>query len=282
MIHEEVLRILSCSVCSHPELEPVAQGPAGVVCPACDQHYPVKEGILDLYLDQPVAQENRDVIRLFDEWWGEAYHFLSSHPILCYPFFRLMWRVPVFQTLSYFRKIFSAPPPGELLIDLPVGGGAAFHWFARWKTAPQIVGIDLSWEMLKRADRTRRKLGMRNVTLIRADAMRLPIRDESVESVFTLNGLHCIPDKKRTLLEISRILAPEGRCYGTSLVVQTHRWTDFVFRKMEARGFLAPGVTKERLEQMLEESGLTLWEEETAGALHCFVAQRPAPAAQEA
>ena len=90
---------------------------------------------------------------------------------------------------------------------LEVGVGTGVISLALQRRGFDVVGFDISMEMLKRA---RQRLGPR---VGRADAMSLPLADGCVGQVLCVWVLHCVGDVARTLGEISRALRPGGRCF---------------------------------------------------------------------
>lgn len=99
------------------------------------------------------------------------------------------------------------------LVDLGCGTGYAFDALAKRFPAAEIVGIDLAPAMLARArERSpwwQRMLGTRRVTLVCADAERLPLGGASVDLVFSNLTLQWC-DPSRVFAEAARVLAPHG------------------------------------------------------------------------
>ena len=70
------------------------------------------------------------------------------------------------------------------------------------------LGLDISEPMLARA--VEAQAGP-NVGFMRADAQRLPLRDETVDATTSLAVLQLIPNPAQTLAEMVRVLKPGGR-----------------------------------------------------------------------
>ena len=70
------------------------------------------------------------------------------------------------------------------------------------------LGLDISEPMLARA--VEAQAGA-NVGFMRADAQRLPLRDETVDATTSLAVLQLIPNPAQTLAEMVRVLKPGGR-----------------------------------------------------------------------
>jgi demethylmenaquinone methyltransferase / 2-methoxy-6-polyprenyl-1,4-benzoquinol methylase len=114
-----------------------------------------------------------------------------------------------------WRKILvqhAAPKPGERLLDLCTGTGDVAIEFAKACPEMEIVGLDLSQEMLRVAREKLAQLSLdHRVRLIVGNALELPFAENSFEIVSQAFGLRNLPDRARGLKEIYRVLSPGGR-----------------------------------------------------------------------
>jgi arsenite methyltransferase len=100
-------------------------------------------------------------------------------------------------------------PPGGIALDVGSGPGAVTASLARAAGPDGLaLGVDISEPMLARA--VRAEAGPQ-VGFLRADAQRLPLRDQTIDAVVSIAVLHLIPDPAATLAEIARVLRPGGR-----------------------------------------------------------------------
>jgi ubiquinone/menaquinone biosynthesis C-methylase UbiE len=83
-----------------------------------------------------------------------------------------------------------------------------------------ITGVDLSPGMLEHAQRRARTSGL-NVTLQVGDAHRLEFPDASFDTVVCTFSLCGIPDERRAVAEMWRVLRPGGRLLLANHVVST-------------------------------------------------------------
>jgi arsenite methyltransferase len=100
-------------------------------------------------------------------------------------------------------------PPGGMALDVGSGPGNVTASLARAAgTGGLALGVDISESMLARA--VRAEAGPR-VGFLRADAQRLPFRDNIFDAVTSLAVLQLIPDPAAALAEMARVLKPGGR-----------------------------------------------------------------------
>lgn len=97
---------------------------------------------------------------------------------------------------------------GEAVLDLCCGTGDMIREFARRRPAPRlIVGIDFAAGMLARGHYDAQV----PVALLRADALRLPLRDDCVDVVSCAFGVRNFQDLDAGLREMRRVLRVGGR-----------------------------------------------------------------------
>jgi arsenite methyltransferase len=100
-------------------------------------------------------------------------------------------------------------PQGGVALDVGSGPGAVTASLARAAGPDGLaLGVDISEPMLARAVRA---AAGPQVGFLRADAQRLPLRDQTVDTVVSIAVLQLIPDPAAALAEIARVLRPGGR-----------------------------------------------------------------------
>jgi len=100
-------------------------------------------------------------------------------------------------------------PVGGVALDVGSGPGNVTAALGRAAGPGGLaLGVDISEPMLARA--VRAEAGP-NVGFVRADAQRLPFRDESVDAVVSMAMLQLIPDPAVALAEMVRVLRPGRR-----------------------------------------------------------------------
>ena len=102
--------------------------------------------------------------------------------------------------------------PGETILDL--GSGAGVDVFRAAKlTGPQgrAIGVDMTPEMIARAEDNARRAGIDNVEFRLGEIEALPVEDASVDVVLSNCVINLAPDKGNVFREIYRVLHPGGR-----------------------------------------------------------------------
>ena len=133
------------------------------------------------------------------------------------------WASPIGSMLydnaqAFSRRLISAWHHPVEWLDIPSGGtaldvgpvpGNVTASLARAAGPDGLaLGVDISEPMLARA--VRAEAGP-DVGFIRADAQRLPLRDNTVDAVVSLTALQLIPNPAAALAEMARVLRPGGR-----------------------------------------------------------------------
>jgi arsenite methyltransferase len=100
---------------------------------------------------------------------------------------------------------------GEHVVD--VGSGAGMDSFlAARVVGPEgrVVGVEMTPEMLTRAQQVAQRLGLTNVEFRRGVAEHLPIEDGWADVVIANGVLNLVTDKQRAFTEIWRVLRAGG------------------------------------------------------------------------
>lgn len=107
--------------------------------------------------------------------------------------------------------------PGDTVLDLGCGPANQLAMIARLNPEARFVGVDLSDEMLARAEETVREQGLENVAFRKADITRLDSFDDaSVDAVYSTVVLHHLPETvhlEAVFREVGRVLRPGGGLY---------------------------------------------------------------------
>jgi arsenite methyltransferase len=128
------------------------------------------------------------------------------------------------------------------------------------------LGIDISEPMLARAVEAQ---SGPNLGFLRADAQKLPLRDETVDAATSLAVLQLIPNPAQTLSEIARVLKPGGRL---AIMVPTAGSIGPLFRLLPDGG--AHFFAEDELADILEDLGLVGVRTKTVGTFQWIRARR--------
>ena len=107
------------------------------------------------------------------------------------------------------------------MLDLGCGAGLDSLLAAR-RVGPKgrVIGVDMTPDMVRKAEKNRRKLGMNNVEFRQGSAEQLPLGDASVDLVLSNGVINLCPDKGRVVSEIYRVLRPGGRIYVADITLE--------------------------------------------------------------
>ena len=147
-----------------------------------------------------------------------AYHFHTGRPLarrLGYPE-AVVARMPesAIEAFAGVGNPFSlgAAMPGERIVDLGSGGG--FDCFVAAEQAGaegQVVGVDMTDEMLQRARSAAAAMGLGNVEFRAGLIEDLPVETGWADVVISNGVINLCADKRRVFDEIMRVLRPGGR-----------------------------------------------------------------------
>jgi len=122
-------------------------------------------------------------------------------------------RTPQFAFIRrmFVRELKKHEPTGSI-VDVGCGPGYLIEQIAREITQAQIIGVDISEEMLTTASKNLSFLGLgQRAEFRKGEAQSLPFQNESIEYVVSTLSLHHWSDPSRAFQEIYRVLKPKGQ-----------------------------------------------------------------------
>ncbi len=232
-----------------------------------DITYPIIDGIIDF-----CPQASDAVIESYDKVASRYDKYVTGSTISMKICNMIVWGL---KDDSSYMDTFLSNLPTEfdgILLDVPVGTGVfTSSLYARYPNAT-IIGVDSSMGMLQEAKNRFDKEGLKNIQLIRANAMYLPVRDGVVDLVLFMNGLHVFPDKRRAIAEMGRVLRKQGTLAACGYVKGVSKRSDWVVRHFVRRTgcFNPPFFTLDDLAEQL--GGFTITQQENLDSFVYFEA----------
>lgn len=145
--------------------------------------------------------------------------------------------------------------PGDLILDFACGPGYVSEILNRF--GYYTVAFDLNPEAIKIAQRRfqlDQRLSARRADFVVGDALKMPFAEDTFDGVICMNAFHHMPDYRRALQEIVRILKP-----GCRLVMSepgsTHAGTMLSKMMMEQCGDLEKNIFVDEIFKLAGEVG---------------------------
>lgn len=135
--------------------------------------------------------------------------------------------------------------PGETVLDLGSGGGIDCFLAARQVgVMGKVIGVDMTPEMIAKANANKEKMGVRNVEFRQGQIEALPVDNNSVDVIMSNCVINLAPDKQAVFQEAFRVLKPGGRVAISDIVTegeftpelraQTDKWAECVTGAIDA------------------------------------------------
>ena len=116
---------------------------------------------------------------------------------------------------------FAGIKKGDVVVDL--GSGAGNDVFvARAITGEEgkVIGIDMTHEMIDKANRNKEKLGYKNVEFCLGEIEDIPLPNATADVVVSNCVLNLVPSKQKAFAEIYRILKSNGHFCVSDIVIE--------------------------------------------------------------
>lgn len=152
---------------------------------------------------------------------------------------------------SNILRLLQDLPEGARLLDLGVGPGWTSIWLA--KSGFNVVGVDISPDMVSVAKRRATSEGVENVTFV-VDDMESLLVEGPFDAVLIYSSLHHCHDEKSVLEGCFRLLKEGGRLVLVEPTI-LHKYSPASRRSLKETGKLENGYTKWYLRRALRKVG---------------------------
>ncbi len=258
---DTILPYMCCTRCGAARLQ---DGSASVTCLSCGTAYQVRDGILDFLGDDSSevitpfqrVMQTRVVVTIYERMWRRAGYYLASSR----SFSREI------ETVLRLQRSWSGSP----VLDLACGTGVFTRPLAK-QCSGIVVGLDLSWPMLRYARRMTRVDRLENILLLRASAFHLPFLPESLACVNCCGALHLFDRPDEALAEIERVLRPNGSlCVQTTIRPEHSAGMAYFLERFIRFGFFREA----KLRETIRAHGLRISESERHRISFTFLARK--------
>ena len=267
MIRQEVLEKLCCPSCGGSTLTLGSKRRPTLECPDCQAHYPIIDGIPDLVAPDHTPTPGSYRTETFSNVIAGVYDLVA--PVMSVA----IWRCSPLHYVDHENRALGRAGDGVYL-EAPIGTAVALAPVLADHHEALIIGVDKSWNMLEKAKKRLDKVGA-HYQLIRADYGNLPLKDGSVRSLQSLNGLHGFTDRAAALAEFRRCLEDGGFFSGSTLVRAQTDVADAFLERYERYGIYPMLRSPEFLLQEVRSSTFGNVRFETYGAVMFFSGEKP-------
>ncbi|MEQ1891147.1 MAG: class I SAM-dependent methyltransferase [Planctomycetota bacterium] len=183
----------TCPRCFHAPLEPAR-------CPACGLSFDRRAGVLDVL--GRVERETRA---------QEVEAFYSVSPFPGYPASETAGSLlDRSRRAPFLRALDAALPSDARVVDIGAGTSQLAAFLALAAPRRQVFAVDGCAASLLCADAFRARVGIPNLTLVRADIFDLPLAPGSFAYVISRGVVHHTPDPDEATRRVARCVAPGG------------------------------------------------------------------------
>ncbi len=121
----------------------------------------------------------------------------------------------------------------------------------------RVIGIDMTKEMIKKAEKNAKKSGLKNVEFKLGDIENIPIEDSIADCVISNCVINLASDKQKVFNEVFRVLKPKGRLMISDTVL-IRDLPEKILKSAEMHtGCIAGALKKEDYLSKIKNSGFS-------------------------
>lgn len=145
---------------------------------------------------------------------------------------------------------------GNTVVDLGSGAGNdVFVARAIAGDSGKVIGIDMTEEMIAKANRNNQKLGYKNVEFKLGDIENMPLENAIADVVVSNCVLNLVPDKQKAFSEIFRVLKIGGHFCVSDIVIKGNLPENLKKSAEMYAGCVAGAIQQDDYLKIIEESG---------------------------
>jgi arsenite methyltransferase len=145
---------------------------------------------------------------------------------------------------------------GDVVVDLGSGAGNDV-FIARAITGEEgkVIGIDMTEEMIEKANRNKEKLGFKNVEFYLGEIEDMPLPNDTANVVVSNCVLNLVPGKQKAFAEIYRILKKDGHFCVSDIVIKGELPANIKKSAEMYAGCVAGAVQQDEYLKIISEAG---------------------------
>jgi ubiquinone/menaquinone biosynthesis C-methylase UbiE len=223
----------------------------------------MRRGVLDM-LPHEVPKHVTPFQRIMQTGWVAAIYEKQWRRMGYYLASSRSFQSEITTVLDYVGK-----SAGNPLLDLACGPGVFTRPLAM-QTEGLVIGLDLSWPMLRQASLMMAQYRLSNVFLIRGTVFRLPFLTGVFPRIVCCGALHLFDQPDAALKEIDRVAGPRGQlCVQTTIRPGHSAGVIYLLERFIRFGFF----TEKELEKKLSAHAFRILKQERHRISYTFLAE---------
>jgi ubiquinone/menaquinone biosynthesis C-methylase UbiE len=151
---------------------------------------------------------------------------------------------------------FAGIKKGDTIVDLGSGAGNdVFVVRAIVGDEGKVIGIDMTEQMIEKANQNNAKLGYKNIEFLLGDIEQMPLENNLADVVISNCVLNLVPDKQKAFSEIFRILKPGAHFSVSDIVIQGEMSEELKHSAAIYAGCVSGAINQEEYLDIIKKSG---------------------------